>query len=180
MMQELSLNILDIAQNSIKAGAALITISVEEDTALDNMVITVADDGCGMTQEQVRRVIDPFYTTRTTRKVGLGVSFFKLAAELTGGSLTVDSAPGKGTTVTAVFILSSIDRMPLGDMAATMTALIQCNPDIDFVYTRRINSRSMTADTREFRAVLEGVPLDSPEVLTFIGEYINENTAELN
>lgn len=180
MMQELSLNILDIAQNSIKAGAALITISVEEDTALDNMVITVADDGCGMTQEQVRRVIDPFYTTRTTRKVGLGVSFFKLAAELTGGSLTVDSAPGKGTTVTAVFILSSIDRMPLGDMAATMTALIQCNPDIDFVYTRCINSRSMTADTREFRAVLEGVPLDSPEVLTFIGEYINENTAELN
>ncbi|MEG1942613.1 MAG: ATP-binding protein, partial [Angelakisella sp.] len=179
MMQELSLNVLDVAQNSVKAGAPLITITVEEDTAADRMTITIGDNGCGMTEEQVQRVIDPFYTTRTTRKVGLGVPFFKMAAEICGGSFTLESHVGQGTTVTAVFVRSSIDRMPLGDMAATMTALIGGNPSIDFVYTRRIDGRELTADTREFREVLAGVPLDTPEVLAFITEYINENTTEI-
>lgn len=178
-MQELSLNILDIAQNSVKAGATLVTVTVEEETAADRMTITIGDNGCGMTAEQVQRVVDPFYTTRTTRRVGLGVPFFKMAAELTGGSLTIDSSVGKGTDVTAVFGLTSIDRMPLGDITATITSLIQCNPDIDFVYTLRIDGREMTADTREFRQVLEGVPLNEPEVLGFIAGYINENSAEL-
>ncbi|MEG0853848.1 MAG: ATP-binding protein [Angelakisella sp.] len=179
MMQELSLNVLDVAQNSVKAGATLIAITIAEDTAADRMTITITDNGCGMTAEQVARVVDPFYTTRTTRKVGLGVPFFKMAAELSGGSFSIESRVGEGSTVTAVFGLSSIDRMPLGDMAATMTALIQGNPHIDFVYLRCINGREMTADTRQFRQVLEGVPLDTPDVIAFIGEYINENTSEI-
>lgn len=179
MMQELSLNILDVAQNSVKAGSTLTTVTVEEDVTLDRMVITIADNGCGMDEQQLAHVTDPFYTTRTTRRVGLGVPFFKMAAELTGGSFEISSCVGKGTTVIASFVLSSVDRMPLGDIAATMTSLIQCNPNVDFVYLRRINGREMIADTREFRTALEGVPLDTPEVLAFIADYINQNTGEL-
>ena len=179
-MTELSLNILDIAQNSVKAGATRIEISVQETPADDTMVITIADNGCGMDAETVRRVTDPFYTTRTTRRVGLGVPFFKMAAEMTGGSLTVDSTPGRGTCVTARFGLSHIDRAPLGDMAQTMCALIGCNPDIDFTYTRAVAENSFTADTAEFRQVLEGVPLSEPEVLQFIAGYINEQSENLD
>lgn len=178
-MEELSLNVLDIAQNSVRAGATLIGITVDEQILDDTLTITVSDDGCGMTAEQARRVADPFFTTRTTRKVGLGVPFFKMDAEMTGGDFAIDTAPGKGTTVRARFGYSHIDRMPLGDMAATVSSLIQCNPDIDFVYTHRRNERSSTADTREFRQVLEGVPLNNPEVVSFIASYVRENAAEL-
>ena len=119
-MQELSLNVLDIAQNSVRAGARLIEIMVDEQPESDIMTITVADDGCGMTPEQAAHVTDPFFTTRTTRRVGLGVPFLKMAAEMTGGGLTIETAPGRGTTVRAVFGLTHIDRMPLGDIAATI------------------------------------------------------------
>lgn len=179
MMQELSLNVLDVAKNSVKAGATLISITVTEDTPTDRLTIVITDNGCGMTQEQVRQVTDPFYTTRTTRRVGLGVPFFKMAAELTGGSFSLESQPGKGTTVTAVFVRSSIDRMPLGDMTSTMELLIQGSPEIDFIYTRTIDGASMVADTRDFRRELEDIPLDAPEVLAFIAGYIEENTGEL-
>ena len=153
-MQELSLNVLDIAQNSVRAGARLIEIMVDEQPESDTMTITVADDGCGMTPEQAAHVTDPFFTTRTTRRVGLGVPFLKMAAEMTGGGLTIETAPGRGTTVCAVFGLTHIDRMPLGDIAATICSLIQCNPEIDFTYTYRRGESSFTADTREFCAVL--------------------------
>lgn len=179
MMQELSLNILDVAQNSVRADSALTQITVEEDTQADLLRITITDNGCGMTPEQVQNVTDPFFTTRTTRKVGLGVPFLKMAAEMAGGSFSIISEVGVGTTVTAGFSLSHIDRMPLGDMAATVSALIQCNPDKDFVYTRIYNGKSFVADTREFRKVLEEVPLGNPEVVQFISDYINENTMEL-
>ena len=178
-MQELSLNILDIAQNSVRAGAKLIEITVDEQPEQDLLTITVADDGCGMTEEQVRRVTDPFFTTRTTRKVGLGVPFLKMAAEMTGGALTIDSKVGEGTVLTASFGLGHIDRMPMGDIAATICSLVQCNPDIDFVYTYRRGTGAFSADTRQFRQILEGVPLSDPQVVGFIGEFIRENTAEL-
>lgn len=171
-MQELSLNVLDIAQNSVRAGASLIEITVDEQPAADTLTITVRDDGCGMTPEQVRRVTDPFFTTRTTRRVGLGVPFLKMGAEMTGGSLSIESEPGRGTAVTAVFGLTHIDRMPLGDIAATVASLVQCNPDIDFTYTFRHGGGEFTADTREFRQVLDGVPLSEPSVVGFIGSFI--------
>ena len=179
-MTELSLNVLDIAQNSIKAGAPLIEIAVLRTTKPARLSITIRDNGCGMTKEQVRRVVDPFYTTRTTRKVGLGVPFFKLSAELTGGSFSIDSEPGRGTLIAAHYCTDSIDMLPVGDMAATMTSLVSVNPGIDFTYTYGVDGASFTMDTREVKAVLEGLPVNSAEVLGFIRDMIEENTAELN
>ena len=175
-MRELSLNVLDIAQNSIAAGAALTEITVQEDTADDRIVITVKDNGRGMTPEQVRKVSDPIYTTRTTRTVGMGIPLFRMAADMAGGGLSIASAPGKGTTVTATFVRSHIDRMPLGDMTGTVVALIRMNPDRDFRYVRRYNDREFALDTRELREVLGDVPLDTPEVAAWISGYIEEQT----
>ena len=119
-MEELSLNILDIAQNSVRAEASQVGITVKELKAIDRMIITITDNGCGRTREQVAHVEDPFFTTRTTRKVGLGVPFFKMAALMTGGDFSIRSQVGVGTEVEAQFGLSHIDRMPLGNMAETM------------------------------------------------------------
>lgn len=178
MMTELSLNVLDVAENSTRAGASLVEITVDADTAADKLTIVIKDDGCGMTAEQVARVTDPFFTSRTTRKVGLGVPFFKYAAESTGGSFAIESQPGVGTTVTASFGLSHIDRMPLGDINGTIHTLVVYHPDTDFLYTYRYDGRSFQMDTREFRQILEGVPFDTPEVSAYILDYLTENKQE--
>lgn len=178
-MQELSMNVLDIAQNSIKAGATLTGITVDIDDAANRLTLSVQDNGSGMDAETVARVTDPFYTTRTTRNVGLGLPFLKMAAELTGGALEIDSAPGAGTTVTAIFTLGHIDLMPLGDMSGTIAALMQCNPDIDFVYVLRRGGEEFRADSRAFKEILGTVPISSPQVALFIQQYIEENAAPL-
>ena len=169
------MNVLDIAENSVRAQASLIQLTVDVQQAEDRMTIVIEDDGCGMTQEQVAHVEDPFFTTRTTRKIGLGVPFYKMAALASGGSFEISSEPGRGTRVTAVFGLSSIDRMPLGDINGTVHTLITFNTHIDFVYVYRFNDRSFTLDTREFKEILEGVPLNTPEVSQYILDYLNEN-----
>lgn len=174
-MQEISLNILDVVQNSVKAGADLIEISVNEAVTQNTLTVTISDNGSGMSREQLEAVTNPFFTTRTTRRVGLGVPLFKMAAEMTGGSFGISSELGKGTRLEAVFVYDSIDRMPLGDMVGTMSALIQCNPELDFVYTHRYNQAEFQMDTREFRQVMEDIPLNNPAVLQFIREYIIEN-----
>ena len=133
-----------------------------------------------MNEEQLKAVTDPFYTTRKTRKVGLGVPFFKMAAEITGGSFEISSAVGKGTTVKAVFGLSHIDRMPLGDMTFTIHSLITLNSDIDFLYRYSVDGMGFNLDTREFKEILGGVPLNSPEVSEYIKSYLDENTREIN
>ena len=173
-MRELSLNVLDIAQNSIAAGANLVAIMVEEDTAADRLTIRIEYDGRGMTPEQVERVRDPFYTTRTTRKMGMGIPLFRMAAEMAGGGLEIVSESGRGTCVTATFGLSNIDRMPLGDMAGTMAALIRLNPQIDFLYRRRRDGREEALDTRELRQVLGDVPLDQPDVMEWVNGALEE------
>lgn len=184
-MRELSLNVMDIVQNSISAGASLITIEVEEDVLEDLLTIRVTDNGCGMTQEQVEHVIDPFYTTRTTRSVGLGVPLFKMEAEMTGGSFEIASEKGKGTSLTAVFKPSSVDMIPLGDISGTVQLLVTCNPKLDFVFTRmRRNAageeRSFSLKTAELREVLGGdVSLDAPDVVLWIRDYLSEQTEEL-
>lgn len=178
MMTEISLNILDVAENSTKAGASLVTITVAVDTERDTLTVVIQDDGCGMSPEQVSRVTDPFFTTRTTRKVGLGVPFFKYAAESTGGSFSIESEPGAGTTVTAVFGLSHIDRMPLGDISTTIQNLIVYHPRTDFLYEYRYNQSSFTLDTRQFREILGDVPFDAPEIASYIMEYLTENKVE--
>ena len=175
MMPELSLHVLDIAQNSIRAQATLVIIRVHANTADDHLTITVEDNGCGMSPEQVARVTDPFFTTRTTRKVGLGISFFKMAAEAAGGEFSIISQEGIGTTVTAGFQLSHIDRIPLGDMTATIHTLIMMNPDMDFVYDYQVDDRGFVLDTREMREILGDVPLNTPDVGAYIKEYLTEN-----
>lgn len=180
MMPEIALNVLDIAENSVRAEASLIEITVDVNQSADTLTIMIVDNGCGMTQDQVARVEDPFFTTRTTRKIGLGVPFFKMAAISTGGSFFITSAPGEGTTVKAVFGLSHIDRMPLGDINGTIHTLITFNTQIDFLYIYRFNEQSFTLDTREFKKILEGVPLNMPEVSQYIREFLNENKLEVD
>ena len=175
MMPEISLNILDVAQNSISAGARQIQIGVSVCGTEDALEVTIDDDGRGMTPEQASAAADPFFTTRTTRKVGLGLPFLKMAAEMTGGSFKIESQPGKGTKITAAFGLTNIDRMPIGDMASTMTTLIGPNPDLDFIFRYSVDERVFVMDTREMRSTLDGIPLCAPEVLAFISEFINEN-----
>ena len=175
-MRELSLNVLDIAQNSISAGAKLIEIDIREDTAKRLLTIRIADDGCGMTREKLKSVIDPFYTTRTTRKVGMGVPLFRMAAEMTGGSFEIDSEPGKGTVVTELFHTDHVDFVPLGDICSTVTMLICMNTGRDFRYCRQKDQKDFTMDTRELRQMLDGVPLDTPEVREWIQGYLTEQT----
>ncbi len=179
-MRELSLNVLDIAQNSISAKATLITVTVEESVADNRLLISIEDNGCGMSDEQLRRVRDPFYTTRTTRKVGMGIPLFRMAAEMAGGSLTIDSTLSVGTTVTATFALDHIDRLPLGDMVDTMVTLIRLNEQIDFVYRHKVNDTVFEADTRAFREILGDVPLSEPDIICWISEYLTENITSLN
>ena len=178
MMQEISLNILDVAQNSVRAGASLIHIIVKISTKEDKLVVSIEDDGCGMTSEQIKNVEDPFFTTRTTRKVGLGVPFFKMAALATGGNFTIDSEVGTGTTVMAEFKLSHIDRMPLGDITGTIHTLIVYNEEIDFLYEYIFDEKSFVLDTREMREILEGVPFSVPDVSNYIKNFLNENKVE--
>lgn len=179
-MRELSLNVMDIAQNSVRAEASLIKISVTETEKDGIMTITIEDNGCGMSEDQVNNVIDPFFTSRTTRKVGLGVPLFKLASEQTGGTFSIESEIGKGTKTSASFVTSSIDMTPLGDINSTISILIRCNPDIDFVYTRGIGDQSFTLDTREVREILgEDVPLDTPDVIEWIEGFLSENTENI-
>ena len=175
MMQEISLNILDIAQNSISAEAKNITIIIDEDLAADTMTVEINDDGKGMNEEFLKQVTSPFKTTRTTRKVGLGISFLKEAAELTGGTFTITSKVGVGTNVKAVFVHSNIDRQPLGDLAGTIASLIFLNPDIDFYLLHKVNQNSYELSTKEMRKMLDGVSLGTPEVMIFITDFINEN-----
>lgn len=177
-MPEISLNILDVTENSVRAHASLIRITVAIDEKADTLSVTIADNGCGMDEAQTAQVTDPFFTTRTTRRVGLGIPFLKQAAETTGGSFSIRSRLGEGTEVCAVFGLRSIDRMPMGDLNGVIRDLIVYHPDIDFCYTYQFNDQSFTLDTREFRKILGDVPLNTPEVADYIASYLSENQEE--
>lgn len=178
-MRELSLNILDIAQNSIAAGASLTRIVVEENTAEKTLLIGIYDNGKGMTEEQVRNVQDPFYTTRTTRKVGMGIPLFKMAAEQTGGSFSIESQKGVGTRVEARFKTDSIDFTPLGDMSSTITTIVCMNEDKDFIYIRSIDDEKFEFSSADIKTVLDGVPLSEPSVMSWVEGYITEHTEQL-
>lgn len=177
-MPEISLNVLDVAENSIRAEASLVEILVTIDLEENMLKVQIIDDGKGMTKEQMAKVTDPFFTTRTTRKVGLGIPFFKLAAEATGGSFQIESEVGKGTKVTTIFKLDHIDRMPLGDINSTIHTLVVYNPQTDFLYRYTYGQESFELDTRQIKEILGGVPLDAPEVSAYIKEYLDENKSE--
>ncbi|MDO5478981.1 MAG: ATP-binding protein [Clostridia bacterium] len=179
MMREISLHILDIAQNSITANASLVEITVDENKKADTLTVIIADNGKGMSEELVKRVVDPFTTGRTTRKVGLGIPLIKMAAENTGGSLKLESELGVGTTLTAVFVLSSIDRQPLGDMAETMLGMVTSYENVDFLYVHKVDDNEFMLDTREIKKILGGVSLSEPDVYMWLSEYLKEGESEL-
>lgn len=170
-MRELSLNILDIVQNSITAGASLIEIAIREDSRRHIMEIGIYDNGCGMDARQLERVRDPFYTTRTTRKVGMGIPLYRMAAQMSGGRFDIQSQKGEGTRVEATFCTDHVDCIPLGDIASTVSLLISMNTDRDFVYTHSVDGGSFTLDTRQLREILGEVPFSEPEVARWIREY---------
>lgn len=176
-MKELSLNILDIAKNSVTAGAGLVEISVTEKDS--RLTITVKDNGCGMTPEFVARVTDPFTTTRTTRKVGLGIPLLQMEARMAGGDLTIESEVGVGTTLKAWFDAKSIDMPPLGDLKSSIVTLIQGSPDIDFLFTHTVGEEGYTLDTREIREIMGDISLAEPEVLGWLADFLTENESTL-
>ena len=176
-MKELSLNILDVAKNSVTAGATKIEILVEE--TVERITITITDNGCGMTPEFVKRVTDPFTTTRTTRKVGMGLPLMKMEAQMSGGDLSIESQVGRGTTVTSWFDPENIDMPPLGDLVSSVTTLIQGSPDIDFIFTHRTPAGEYTLDTGEIRQIMGDIPLSEPEVIAWLADYLRENESNI-
>lgn len=179
-MRELSLHILDIAQNSIVAETDEIRIAIIEDYEADRLAICVKDYGKGMDEETLKKVVDPFYTTRTTRKVGLGIPMFKAAAEQCDGSFTIESQLGVGTRIVAEFKHSHIDRMPLGNMADTLITIINSNDKIDMMYTHQIGNDKFTLNTKEIKKTLGDLPITNLDVLIWLRDYIKDNLRELH
>lgn len=179
-MKELSLNILDIVQNSISANANLVTITVTEEKKENLMTLSIEDNGKGMSEEFVKNVCDPFTTTRKTRKVGMGIPLLKLAAEQAGGSFKIDSTLNVGTTVLATFQLDHIDRVPLGDVGQTISMLASCNEHVDFVYVHVCDGEEFRFDTRELRDILGDVPFNEPDVIVWMQEYIKEGILSIH
>ena len=185
-MKELSLNILDITQNSLKAGAKNVYISIIDNFGDDKFVLTIQDDGCGMSEEMVESVRDPFCTSRKTRKVGLGIPFLVLAAEQTGGSVEIISKTetefpdSHGTTITAIFHKNSIDFTPLGDIVSTLIVIIQGYPDVDYVFRHETDKGEVLLDTKDMREILGSeVSFAEFEVLEWIRGFLKESYAEL-
>ena len=173
-MRDLSMHVLDIAQNSIKAKASLVTICF---TVSENGILTFAvqDDGCGMTPDFLSRVTDPFTTSRTTRKVGLGIPMLKQSAEMCGGEFGIESEVGVGTTIHASFDTRNIDCIPMGDVCDSLLTLVMLNPDQpEFVFQATAPAAEASFDTRQLREVLGGVPLNEPDVIAWMKENIEE------
>ena len=179
-MEDISLHILDIAENSVSAGATLIKISISMDTQKDLFSVEIEDNGKGFPEDIRSKVLDPFVTTRTTRKVGLGLPLLAQSARVTGGDISVREGNTVGTIVTASFKQSHIDMKPLGDIAETLVVLIAGNPHVDFLFTYSKNSNVFSLDTREIIKELEGVPVTSPPVLSFLRNYLSASLRDIN
>lgn len=180
-LRELSLHILDIAENSVQAGAKNITIRIHENERTDRLSIGVIDDGKGMDSTTLKEVTNPFITSRTTRKVGLGIPFLKAAAESCNGAFHIQSILGTGTKVEAEFQRSHIDRMPMGDLTGTLITLIIGYPEVNWQLDYSWNENTYHFDDKPVKEILEGVPLSSPEIIKYMRETISHgiNTAQM-
>lgn len=178
-MNDLSMHILDIVQNSISAGATRVTLTVDEAPGADLLTIVIGDNGKGMTPEQVSRLSDPFFTSRTTRKVGMGIPLLMDSARQSGGDVRIESEPGKGTEVTAVFGYSNIDRPPLGDVANALMLLVSSNPALDFLFTYRYNGEEYLFDTVDVREILGDNALKDLTIIRNLEEMIKDNMREI-
>ncbi len=179
-MKDLSLHILDIVQNSTAAGASEVSIIVDQNLSANLLSISIIDNGRGMSAETLQKVADPFYTTRTTRKVGMGVSLLKQNAEQTGGWLKIESTQGMGTKLTATFNLDHIDRPPIGDISGVMALIIGGNPEVRFKYNHFVEGGQYVLDTLEVNEALEGTPINDPLIIRFLKEMLNENLTSIN
>jgi anti-sigma regulatory factor (Ser/Thr protein kinase) len=179
-LRELALHLLDIAENSVSAQAQNITVEVVESLTNDRFIMRVIDDGRGMDAEMVAKIIDPFVTSRTTRKVGLGIPLLKAAAEACNGFLTIHSEPGKGTRVEVEFQNSHIDRMPLGDLASTMLTLVIGSPEVHWMLNYKRDSREFLFDDEPIKQELGDIPLCEPSVLSFIREMLEEGISSVS
>lgn len=162
-MEDLSLHILDIVENSVAAEADKIEITILEDEKKDLLSVEISDNGKGMDKKQLKRALDPFYTTKTTRRFGLGLPLLSEAAKAANGDFIITSTVGKGTRVKAEFKYSHIDRKPIGDMAQTIITLVMGNPEIDFIYTHKKNGHKYCFDTRKIKTQLKSAPINSPD-----------------
>lgn len=177
-MKELTLHLLDIVENSISAKAKNIFIKVEENLITDRLILLIKDDGIGMDADTVRKIVDPFVTSRTTRKVGLGIPLLKAAAEACNGEFSIQSEKGKGTTVQVEFQHSHIDRMPLGDLTGTLMTLVVGSPEIHWVFQYCMNQQEFIFDDQPIKDQLVDIPLSDPQVLSFLRNFIQEGIAE--
>lgn len=180
-MREISLHVLDILQNSVAAGASCIRLHITQSRARDRLEIVIEDDGCGIEEERLIHILDPFTTSRTTRKVGMGLPMFQASANRAGGSLNIRSQAGSGTRVTARYCLSHIDRPPLGDLAGTVVLQAVGSPQIRLIFILTTDDGEFTMDTQHVAQVLgPQVPLSDPAVAQWIKEYINEGIQSVN
>lgn len=173
-MQDLSLHILDIVENSINAGAGRIWIRIHEDASRNILRIEISDNGRGMSREMISRATDPFFTTKKGKKTGLGIPLLAQAARECGGELTIRPGRGKGTTIRATFQHNHIDRKPIGDMGETLLVLIGSHPEIDIVFEHRRAGDTYRLSTRELKAELEGVPVNAPDVIRILKDDISQ------
>jgi len=178
-MKDLALHILDILQNSVMAGATMIKLRIDEIPDEDRYMVKFTDNGKGMDAEMVKHVTDPFFTTRTTRKVGLGLPLLKQNAERTGGSMTIHSQPGKGTEVEVEFSYKHIDRLPSGDIPGTLALTASSYPAIDFKYTHNTPLGIFIFDTAEIKDTLGDLAISNPKVITFMKDLIRDNLKEI-
>jgi hypothetical protein len=178
-VQDLSLHILDIVENSLAAGAGRVEIRIEEDLGADRMILEIMDDGRGMEEHELRQAMDPFFTTKTTRRVGLGLPLLAEACRLCNGELSLESRPGNGTRVRATFQNSHIDRKPLGEIGDTLMTLIVGHPEVDLRYEHRKDGKSFSLDTREIKSDLGDVPLNAPQVVSALRNLIHSGLEEL-
>jgi len=175
-MKDLSMHIMDILQNSTRAKASVVELDVFADSRKDTLTLIFKDNGCGMSAEMVEKVTNPFFTTRTTRKVGLGLPLLKQNSEMTGGSFAITSQEGVGTTVTAVFGLTHLDTPPMGDLPGTLILTVSAYPDIRFIFHyKRDEEVDFIFDTDEVKEVLDGLPMNDPEVMASLKEMVAEN-----
>jgi anti-sigma regulatory factor (Ser/Thr protein kinase) len=173
-MEDLSLHILDIAENSLTAGASKIQITISEEIKKNLLRIEIIDNGRGMDENTIKKALDPFFTTKTTRRVGLGISFLAQSARESMGNISVASKKGEGTTITADFQYDHIDRKPLGDIEKTLIVLIAGNPEIDFVFKHKRNNHEYRIDTTILKKTLKGIPINHPIVIKYIKDGIKQ------
>lgn len=178
-MRDISLHVLDIVNNSLEAGADLIEVIIDEGIDNDELRVRINDNGRGMDEEFVKKAVTPFFTSRKTRKVGLGLPLLKAACERCGGKFDIQSKPGKGTKIDASFGYHNIDRPPMGNMADTILSLVILNPAVDFIYQHSFNGKMFGMDTRELKNALNEVPLNSPEVAGWLRDYLTEGISSI-